>query len=182
MSSGPGRRCGQPDLVSSTQQGQHGHVVQRVVGPVGIDVPIPTEEKVAGAIHRRLALALVLLVLVQAMLVVQGPVAGSVRTLHGFIGIGSVVLALALVVAAVRSVSGLGGTTVAVALVVVTFWQTGLGHSALVALDAAPWHTPLSLAAFPLAAFHAALLSVPADGPVPDGPAEDVEPSTDGAG
>src|SRR3546814_2762317 len=73
------------------------------------------------------------------------------------------VLALALVVAAVRSVSGLVGTTVAIALVVVTFWQTGLGHSALVALDAAPWHTPLSLAAFPLAAFHAALLSVPAD-------------------
>lgn len=159
-----------------------GRVVQRVVGTAGADVLIPQRDWVAGAIHRRLALALVLLVLVQTIVVVQGPVTGTVRTLHGLLGIGSFVLALTLVVTAVRSVRGMGATAVAVALVVLTFWQTGRGHSALVALEAASWHTPLSLAAFPLAAFHAALLSVPADGTVPGGPVEDVDPSTTGAG
>src|SRR3546814_15176914 len=116
------------------------------------------------------------------MLVVQGPVAGAVRTLHGFIGIGSFVLALALVVAAVRSVSGLGGTTVAVALVVVTFWQNGLGHSALVALAPVTWHIPLSLDAFTRASFQADLLSEPDAGHVPGGTAKVVEPGAGGHG
>jgi cytochrome b561 len=137
-------------------------MVQRVTGAVGADASTPREASRASAVHRGLAVTLVVLVLVQAVIAGQALFGGWAIDLHGWIGNGSFALGLALVVLALPSYVGTGGTLVAVALVVAMFVQTGLGYAGLTALAAASWHVPLGVAIFGLAVVHATLLCAPA--------------------
>ena len=168
--SGPEGTQGRPELASTGQPGQHGDMVQRVVGTVGANAHPPRVATPASVVHRGLAITLVVLVLLQAMIAGQFLFGGWAIDLHGWIGNGSFALGVVLVVLAVRSGVGNGGAPVAVALVVAMFVQTGLGYAGRTALGAASWHVPLGVAIFGLAVVHATLLAAPITGATPSAP------------
>lgn len=156
-------------------------MVQRVAGTVGTDAHSLREAAPASAVHRGLAVTLVVLVLFQAVIAGQALFGGGAIDLHGWVGNGSFALGLVLVVLALRSGVGKSGTLVAVALAVAMFVQTGLGYAGRTTLGAASWHVPLGVAVFGLAAVHATLLCVPVARTTPSGPDGATERSTLGA-
>ena len=131
---------------------------------------MPREATPPSAVHRGVAITLVVLVLLQAMIAGQALFGGWAIDVHGWIGNGSFALGLVLVVLALRSRVGTGGTLVAVALVVAMFVQTGLGYAGRTVLGAASWHVPLGVAIFGLAVVHATLLCVPVTRTTPSTP------------
>lgn len=145
-------------------------MVQRVAGTVGADFHTRREASPASAAHRGLAVTLVVLVLLQAVIAGQALFGGWAIDLHGWIGNGAFALGVVLIVLAVRSGVGKGGTLVAVALVVAMFVQTGLGYAGRTALGAASWHVPLGVATFGLAVVHATLLCAPVTRATPSAP------------
>lgn len=150
------------NLALTGQPGQHGNMVQRVVGTAGADADTPRETTPWSAIHSALAVTLAVLVLVQAVIAGQALFGGWAIDVHGWVGNGSFLLGLLLVALALRRDVGKGGTLVAVALVVAMFVQTGLGYAGRTMPEAASWHVPLGVAIFGLAVVHAAFLCVPA--------------------
>jgi len=156
-------------------------MVQRVVGTVVTNAHSLRQGGSASAVHRVLAVTLVVLVLFQAVIAGQALFGGWAIDLHGWVGNGSFALGLVLVVLALRSGVGKGGTLVAVALAVAMFVQTGLGYAGRTTLGAAAWHVPLGVAVFGLAAVHATLLCVPVARITPSGPDGATERSTLGA-
>lgn len=156
-------------------------MVQRVVGTVGADPDTLRGAAHAGAVHRGLAVTLVVLVLFQAVIAGQALFGGWAIDLHGWIGNGSFALGVILVVLALRSGVGKSGTLVAVALAVAMFVQTGLGYAGRTALGAASWHVPLGVAVFGLAAVHATVLCVPVARTTPSDPDGATERPTLGA-
>jgi hypothetical protein len=145
-------------------------MVQRVAGTVGTDAHTLREAAPASAVHRGLAITLVVLVLFQAVIAGQALFGEWAIDLHGWVGNGSFALGVVLVVLALRSGVGKAGTLVAVALAVAMFVQTGLGYAGRTALGAASWHVPLGVAIFGLAAVHATLLYVPVARATPSDP------------
>lgn len=156
-------------------------MVQRVAGPVATNALMPREETPPSAVHRGLAITLVVLVLFQAVIAGQALFGGWAIDLHGWVGNGSFALGVVLVVLALRSGVGRSGTLVAGALAVAMFVQTGLGYAGRTALGAASWHVPLGVAVFGLAAVHATLLCVPVARTAPSDPDGATEHATLGA-
>jgi hypothetical protein len=125
-----------------------------------LSTPAATNRPTATTAHRVVLVALPVLVLVQAALAGQHLFEGQdLIELHGYLGIGTFVLALV----------GLGTTLLvrgsdavdfglAVALAALAFAQIGLGYVGRETLSAAAWHIPLGVTIFGLRTFQLSLL------------------------
>lgn len=114
----------------------------------------------AAAVHRIVLIGLPVLVLVQAALAGQHLFEGEdLIELHGFIGIGTFVLAVVGlgVTLLVRGSDGVA-FALAVALAALTFAQVGLGYVGRETPAAAAWHIPLGVTIFGLATYQLSLL------------------------
>jgi cytochrome b561 len=115
--------------------------------------------KPAATLHRALAYALPVLVLVQATLAGQHLFQGDSITLHGILGnITFALTVVGVVLAVVRRSSGVV-FGLAVALMALSFAQVGLGYVGRETLEAASVHIPVGVAIFGLSTFQLAVLT-----------------------
>jgi hypothetical protein len=115
---------------------------------------------VASAVHRVVLIALPVLVLVQAALAGQHLFEGEdLIELHGFLGIGTFLLAV-VGLGVTLLVRGSDGVAfgLAVALAALAFAQIGLGYVGRETLAAAAWHIPLGVTIFGLSTYQLSLL------------------------
>lgn len=97
------------------------------------------------------------LVLFQAVVAGQSTFGDWEIELHGWMGNGSFVLGLVLLVLAIVGRFGPVVVTTAGVLTVAMFAQTGLGYIGRTQLSAAAWHIPLGVMIFGLAIFNLTL-------------------------
>lgn len=113
--------------------------------------------------HRVVVILLPLVVLVQAAMAGQHLYGGEdIIELHGYLGSGTFLLALANVPLALAVRKGDGvAFGLAVALVALTFAQVGLGYVGRDTAEAAAWHIPLGVVILGLASYQLSLLRAP---------------------
>ncbi|MCB0993713.1 MAG: hypothetical protein KDB21_01385 [Acidimicrobiales bacterium] len=109
------------------------------------------------SVHRWFTLAFCLLVLVQAVLAGRHLYDGADIDLHGYVGNATFLVGVFTAVAAWRGRLERRLLMIAVALVVLSFAQTGLGYSGRDSAEAAALHIPLGVLTFGVAGAQAAL-------------------------
>ena len=120
--------------------------------------PAPTRTT-SDRIHRMVAYATPVLVLVQATLAGQHLFQGDSITLHGILGNVTFTLTIVgAVLAVVRRCSGLI-FALSVALVALAFSQVGLGYVGRETLEAASFHIPVGVAIFGLSTYLLAVVT-----------------------
>lgn len=103
--------------------------------------------------YRATAVAVALLVLVQATLAGRSLFGEWSIAVHGTVGNATYGLALIAVAAAVAGRAGSRATAVAAVLLVVLTAQMGLGYAGRESSEAAAWHVPLGVLAFGIAVY-----------------------------
>lgn len=107
--------------------------------------------------HRWLTVVFVGLVLLQAVLAGRYLYDGADIAAHGHVGNATFAVSVLAAVAAWRAGLDRRHLGLAVAVVLLTFSQTGLGYTARNSTEAAAWHLPLGVLTFGVGAAQAAL-------------------------
>lgn len=105
-------------------------------------------EATLGRAHRVVAEVLAALVLAQAVVAGQALFGDWSIRVHGFMGNGSFVLGLVLLVLALVGRSDRRRLVLSAVLVAALFAQTGLGYVGRETAEAAAWHVPLGVTIF----------------------------------